>query len=108
MGDNMEKIKNLSFIKNVLEKENEKRPLSYEQRLALEHSQQFAKISVEISKKLIEELKKLERVSDVNAHKISDILPTHPDDISAIFAKERFNLEKEEVNEIIAIVAKYL
>lgn len=104
----MERLVNLSEIKQLLEKEQEKRPLSYEQRLALEHAQHFTKLKLKDTKAIVEELKKLERVNEINAHKIADILPTHGDDIIAIFAKERFNLEKEEIDEILEIVAKYL
>lgn len=104
----MTKLTSLSDVKVLLESENEKRPLSYEQRLALEHSQLFAKINPEDAKTLFEELTKLERVNDVNAQKIVDILPTHIDDLTTIFSKERFNLETEEVDRILEIVAKYL
>lgn len=104
----MSKLISLPEVKEILERENEKRPLAYEQRLALEHAQQFAKLKVEDARKLTKELKKLERVNDVNAYKIADILPIHIDDLTAIFAKERFNLEKEEIEQILNIVAKYL
>ena len=48
----------------------------------------------------------MERVSESIAFKIAELLPQHPDDVRAIFAKERFNLEEKEINQIIEIVKK--
>jgi DNA-directed RNA polymerase subunit F len=48
----------------------------------------------------------LERVSESIAYKIAELLPQHPDDVRAIFAKERFNLEEKEVKQIVDLVKK--
>src|SRR5437667_169023 len=42
-----------------------------------------------------------------NAMKIVDLLPTHLDDVRAIFAKERFALSKEDADKVLEIVGKY-
>ncbi len=46
----------------------------------------------------------LEHVDAFYAAKIADILPTHPNDVRAIFARERFSLGQEEISAIIAAV----
>jgi DNA-directed RNA polymerase subunit F len=104
-----EEIKHVSLaeVKNLLEKEEKRRELTYEQKLALEHAKHFSKIGITKARKMVEELVKLERITEPFAHKIVDILPTHPDEVRAIFAKERFTLEEDETNKIIKIVEKY-
>ena len=38
---------------------------------------------------------------------IADILPTHPNDVRAIFARERFSLGQDEIDAIIAAVQEH-
>ena len=101
------KTVSLTEVKNILSKEEKERELSYEKKLALQHARDFAKLPVTKTKQLISELKKIERVSEDHAFKIADVLPEGPDDVRAIFAKERYNLEPKEITEILEIVDKY-
>jgi DNA-directed RNA polymerase subunit F len=98
----------LSEVKNILKKlDKEREELSYEQRIALEHAQKFAKLPVGKIQDLIKELTKLEYIDEKHAFKIADILPTTEDDIKAIFAKERTSVGEGEIKEILKIVNKY-
>ena len=97
----------LTEVKNLLEKEAKKRELSYEQNLALDHAKHFTTISMTKAKKMADELMKLERISEPFAYKIVDILPMHPEEVRAIFAKERFTLEEDEIKKILKIVEKH-
>jgi DNA-directed RNA polymerase subunit F len=101
------KYVSLAEVKSLLEKEEKKRELTYEQKLALEHAKHFSKLGISKAKKMVEELTKLERITESFAFKIVDILPMHPEEVRAIFAKERFTLEDAEVKKIIKIVEKY-
>jgi DNA-directed RNA polymerase subunit F len=103
-----ERIVSLEEVKNILTKEEKDRELSYEKRLALDHAKSFSKLNITTTKKLIKDLQKMERISEQIAYKIAELLPQHPDDVRAIFAKERFNLEEKEINEIIELVTKAL
>ena len=103
-----DKVVSLEEVKNLLSKEEKKRELSYEKRLALDHAKTFSKINVTKTKKLVTDLTKMERVSESIAYKIAELLPQHPDDVRAIFAKERFNLEEKEITQIIDCVTKAL
>lgn len=103
-----EKLLSLGEVKKLLEKEGKERELTPDQMLALQHTEAFAKLGPTKTKKLVEELMKIEHVSGYHAYKIADLLPTHPDDIRAIFAKERFTLGKEEIEKIVKIVESYL
>ncbi len=98
----------LAEVKNILKKiSTERKELTYEQRIALEHAEAFSKISVKATKDLIKELKTLERLEEFHVYKIADILPTTADDVKAIFAKERFTPTETEIKKIVEIVAKY-
>ena len=99
----------LAEIKSLLEQEEkERKQLSAEQKFALSHAQTFAKLDPEKAKKLVEELMTVEMMTLGNAIKLADLLPTHPDDVRAVFAKERFSLPKEDVDRIVEIVSKHL
>lgn len=98
----------IAEVKKILGKEQKNRELTHEQKLALEHAQKFAKTGVTRTEELINELKKIEKISEPVAYKIADLLPTHPDDIKVIFAKERATLNKEETDQIIGLVKKYM
>ena len=98
----------MAEVKKLLEKEEKKRELTYEQKLALEHAKHFAKVGMTKAKKMADELMTIERITEPFAYKIVDILPMHPDEVRAIFAKERFTLEDDEIKKIIKIVEKYL
>ena len=99
----------LAEIKALLEHEEKGRKnLSMEQKYALTHAQTFAKLSLAQTQELVAELMKVEMMTPANAYKLADLLPTHPDDVRAVFAKERFSLSKEDVDLVVQIVSKYL
>lgn len=103
------KVITLEQVKEILEKEQQTREeLSHEQGLAVTHCQQFVEISADKANKLFKELKKMEQISDTNAAKIAEILPTHADDVRMIFAKERFTLSQKDIDTILEIVSKYV
>lgn len=98
----------LAEVKEILLERQEKGELTAEQKLALEHCQKFARLDAKKAKKLVKELTQLGFVSEMNAVKIVDVMPDHPDDVRALFAKERANLDKKDVEKILSVVEKYL
>lgn len=108
IADETSRIMSISEVKNKLKKiEKDRKELIYEQRIALEHAQRFAKLSVKQTKDLINDILKLENIGENHAYKIADILPTTEDDVKAIFAKERFTPSEDDVKNILKIVGKY-
>ncbi|HDM35856.1 MAG TPA: RNA polymerase Rpb4 family protein [Candidatus Syntrophoarchaeum butanivorans] len=81
--------------------------LSYEKRKAIEHAELFCHIDAASSRKLVEELERLEKMKPELAVRIADILPETRDEVRAIYAKERFTLTEEELDTILDIVKKY-
>src|SRR5512137_947347 len=102
------KIVSLAEVKNILKKiSKERKELLYEQKIALEHAEKFAKLSAKKTKDLITELMKLDHVEEIHAYKIEDILPNVEDDVKAIFAKERYTPNDKEIKSILEIVKKH-
>ena len=98
----------LAEVKNILKKiSKERKDLLYEQKIALEHAERFAKLSAKQTKDLITELLKQDHVEEIHAYKIADILPLTEDDVKAIFAKERYTPNDKEVKNILEIVKKH-
>jgi len=107
-ADETGRLVSLPEVKNMLKKiEKERKELIYEQRIALEHAQKFAKLSVKQTKDLVKNLMKLENIGEAHVYKIADILPTSEDDVKAIFAKERVTPSESEIKNILKIVGKY-
>jgi DNA-directed RNA polymerase subunit F len=106
-GDNKKFIP-LSEVKNILRKvEKERKELTYEQRIALEHANKFAKLQSQKTKDLINDLNKLDFIEESHVYKIVDLLPKTNEDIKTIFAKERINLNDDKIKKILNIVNKY-
>ncbi|MDR2866567.1 MAG: RNA polymerase Rpb4 family protein [Methanomassiliicoccaceae archaeon] len=103
-----ERYVGLAEVKAMLGAESGNRELGTAQRSALEHSQSMVYLSVDDVRALVAELKALAFVTDFAAYKIGDILPKYPEDVRAIFSKERVNLSADNIKQIIEIVGKYL
>lgn len=104
-----EQYLSLAEIKVLLDKEKEaRRELSQEQQYALAHATAFARIDAAKVPAIVKELMEIPMMSPFNAVKIADLMPTHLDDVRAIFAKERFSLSKEDAEKVLEIVAKHL
>ncbi len=98
----------LSEVKEILLEENERRELNALQKAALSHAEEFAQLSGEESRKLVEELMGLDFVTERHAVKIADILPKHPDQVRTIYSKDKIVLPPEDIKKILDIVAKYI
>ena len=106
--DEVAKPVSLAEVKNILKKvSKERKEMLYEQRIALEHANMFAKLPVKKTEELIKELQKLEFIQEIHAYKIADILPKTDDDVKTIFAKERITLSENNIKNILEIVRKY-
>ncbi|RLF38965.1 MAG: RNA polymerase [Thermoplasmata archaeon] len=108
MAEEKTRLVSLAEVKNILKKiEKQRKDLLYEQRIALEHANKFAKLSVKKTNELIKELLTIEKLEERHAYKIAEILPTDDEDVKALFAKERVALDDEDIKKILEIVGKY-
>lgn len=103
------RLVSLSEVRAMLEKaQADRQELTYEQKLALEHSQRFGRLSAEKVRELVGELKGLGFINEVYAYKIADLLPEHGDDVKLIFAKSKQTITDDETKKVLETVAKYL
>jgi len=56
----------------------------------------------------MEEVRSINGVTEYAAVKIADLLPECPEDVRAIFSKERLNADPKAIDQIIEVVSKYL
>ena len=94
-------------VKEILEEVQEGMELNYEQKLALEHATYSTSTDPKKAKTLVKALMEHDRITELLAYKIVEIWPTHPDDVKAIFAKERFTLKEDELERILQLVADH-
>jgi DNA-directed RNA polymerase subunit F len=103
-----EDLMTLAEVKEALDeirlKRADEEELGYELRRAIRHAELFAHGTAEESRRMVEELMKLEKMTQEIAVKIADIRPVTKDELRAIYAKERFTLSEEELNGILEIV----
>lgn len=99
----------LPEVKDLIEREQETREdLTYEQKLALDHATHFVRLKSSDTEGLIQKLVELGgRVTPYYAYRIADLLPTHEDDVRAIFARDRSSPDAAEIEKILAVVQEY-
>jgi DNA-directed RNA polymerase subunit F len=104
-----ERLVTLAEIKDMLEQESKDRTeLTNEQKVALDHAGKFSKLSMKDAHKLLADLKEMEFISEPVANRIVDICPQYPEEVRALFAKERLILDKKQIDQVIAAVKKYV
>ena len=81
--------------------------MRYERRKASEHTSKFAKQAAKESRALIDELLGLAKMKEPIAVRIADLMPKSPDEVRAIYAKERFTLTETDIEKILDCVAKF-
>lgn len=97
-------VPDIEEIDNPEEEPDPMRKLSFEKRSTLEHVTNFQRIKTKKSTKMIKELMKIERVSDIHAYKIAETMPRDENELRPIFAKDRFTLTPEELKQILDII----
>jgi DNA-directed RNA polymerase subunit F len=78
--------------------------MSYELRKSIEHANRLARTSPDKAEKLITSLLELEKVKPDIAFRIAQIMPRTKDELRAIYAKEKFTLSPEELDQILEMV----
>jgi len=78
--------------------------MSYELRKSIEHANHLFKTPADKARDLVDELMKLEKMKDDIAYRIANLMPRTRDELRAIYAKERFNLTADELDEILDLV----
>ncbi len=106
-GDVIEK-KPVTIVKaRAILKEIKKK--NYAQNMAFEYASKFSKLTEKKAEKLLEELSQagIPRIKDRHLVKLVDIMPESPEEIRAVFLKEDITLNKEDIDKILEVLAKY-
>lgn len=104
-----EELLTLAEVKDILsgiaeERREQGLEVSYSFRKALHHAEQFSKISGKRSRELVNKLLELEKMKPVIAVRIADIMPQSRDELRSIYAKEKYTLSNEELDQILDYV----
>ncbi|MBN1455201.1 MAG: RNA polymerase Rpb4 family protein [Methanomicrobia archaeon] len=89
------------------EEEGAEEEIRYERRKASEHTSKFAKQGAESSRALVDELNELPKMKESIAVRIADLVPKSPNEVRAIYAKERFTLTEADIESILDAIAKH-
>lgn len=98
----------VSEAKEILDRVKEERSeeeLGYELKKAIRHVDAFAKMDAGKSRDLANNLLNLEKMKPEIAIRITDILPRTRDELRSIYAKERFVLTAEDLDQMLDMVA---
>jgi DNA-directed RNA polymerase subunit F len=97
----------LAKVLEILEDRKKQDELEYEQRLAYDYAQKFARPDPEKAEKLISELLALGKFKERQAVILVDLMPETKEDIELIFAKERTRLDEEDIKKVLELLGKY-
>ena len=107
-GDGEGRHVTLADVKTMLERAAKERvELTYEQKLALEHAQRFAKLPPAKTKELVADLKKLDFVNDALAFRLADVFPRNDAELRAVFQKAKTPLGEKEVKQVLSVLEKH-
>ncbi len=97
----------LSTVKKILKKRN-KEEMSYEQKMALEHAEEFTKLSEAEAEKLIADLKALNmsKLKDELIVKIADVAPKSRDELKLILSSSRIPFKDDELSQVFDAISK--
>jgi DNA-directed RNA polymerase subunit F len=102
----------LAEVKEMLNSETEKRgEILRFQESARAHANEICRLTPEEAAELVDKLKQIDfmaQASDSVPYKIADLLPRYPNDVRAIFSKERVTLDGDMVQAVLDTVAPYL
>jgi len=91
----------------IMDERKKEGELGYEQKICLEYLEKIPKVTDAKLKSLVEELSKIDILKPRYIALIVNMMPDTEDEMTALFSKERTNLKKEEIKQIIDIVKKY-
>ena len=110
-SDNVYELVAVPRVKKMLEDDEKRMELSYEKKLALEHAKTFSKLNITNTEKMYKALLNddliKDKITENIALKIAEHVPRNPNELRPFFAKERYTLEKNEIDQILSIVKKF-
>jgi len=103
----MEEDISANEARHILEDRKKQRDLIYDQKICMEYLEKTSRMTVAQAKAIVEELEKITILKPRYIALILNMMPDTEEEVDALFSKERTNLKKEEVKQIVEIVGKY-
>ncbi len=97
----------INEAKRIMEDRKKERDLVYDQKICLDYLEKIVNLTPTQLNNLKEELQKIAILKPRYAALILNVMPDTEEELEALFSKERINLKKEEVKQVIEIVGKY-
>ena len=103
-----ERVVSLPEVKEILKKR--KKEAKYEQKLAYEHANKFAKLTLKQAESLAKDLRALElrKLKDEVIVKIIDLLPKSVEDLKVVVSGSKLGFKPEELEKVMEVVKKYV
>ena len=93
--------------KRIMEARKKEAPMKDEQKMCMEYLEKTQKLTKNQFDDLVEMLKKIEILKPRYIALIIDMMPDTEEEVEALFSKERTNLKKEEIKQIVDIVKEF-
>ena len=93
--------------KKILDERKKERDLVYEQKICHDYLEKLDKLSPAKTEDMVGELGKIAILKPRYIALIVSMFPDTEEEVDMLFSKERTNLKKEEVKQIVEIVNKY-
>ncbi len=103
----MEEDISMHEAKRILEARKAERDLIYDQKICVEYLDKVARMTPTQVNNLTQELGKITILKPRHIALILNMMPDSEEEVDALFSKERTNLKKEEVKQIVEIVAGF-
>jgi len=100
------RVATLAEVADILEDRKSKGEMGFEQQACLDYSTRFKKVSKKKALDFIAKLQENEKIKETTAVKIADVMPKYESQLSAILLKDRCELSKGEMAEIIKQIAE--
>ena len=92
--------------KKIMQLRKKEGELVYEQKICLDYLEKISKLSPAQFKAITDELGKIMILKPRHIALIINILPDNEEEVQSLFSKERTNLKKEEIAQIVDIIKK--
>lgn len=96
----------MSEVKAILSSRREDGELLYEQSIALDHANKFARLELGKAENLVEKLVEVGVRKDM-ACKLADLLPQNKEELQMLFPKERFVSDESLMEKIVSTIQEY-
>ena len=102
-----EEIVSMPEAKQIMEKRKKDKEMVYEQKICYDYLEKVCYLTPAQFQSFVEELSKIAIMKPRYIALIVNIMPDTEEEVEMLFSKERTNLKKEEIKQIVEIVNRH-